>query len=84
MVPDVIEPSSLRFRCYEPVILGGFMVTTKPDGIGFFYDVVGGLRVTTICIVGGFEGYHHTRCSWHYLRCNSGDLASTSSQMCGS
>ena len=29
MVPDVIEPSSLRFRCYEPVILGGFMVTTK-------------------------------------------------------
>ena len=48
------------------------------------YDVVGGFRVTTICIVGGFEGYHHARCSWHYLRCNSGDLASTSSQMCGS
>ena len=35
MVPDVIEPSSLRFRCYAPVILGGFMVKTKPDGIGF-------------------------------------------------
>ena len=35
MVPGVIEPCSLRFRCYEPVILGGFMVTTKPDGIGF-------------------------------------------------
>ena len=48
------------------------------------YDVVGGFRVTTICIVGGFEGYHHARCSWHHLRCNSGGLASTSSQMCGS
>ena len=30
------------------------------------------------------EGYHHAWCYWHYLRCNSGDLASTSSQMCGS
>ena len=34
MVPGVIEPGSLRFRCYEPVILGGFMVTTLPDVIG--------------------------------------------------
>ena len=24
----------LRFRCYEPVIVGGFMVTTLPDVIG--------------------------------------------------
>ena len=35
-------------------------------------------------IVGGFRGYHHAWCCWHYLRCNSGDFASTSSQMCGS
>ena len=41
-----------RFRCCEPVMIGGF------------------------------RGYHHARCCWHYLRCNSGDLASTSSQMC--
>ena len=34
MVPDVIEPDRLRFRCYEPIILGGFMVTTLPDVIG--------------------------------------------------
>ena len=34
-------------------------------------------------IVGGFRGYHHALHYWHYLRCNSGDLASTSSQMCG-
>ena len=35
-------------------------------------------------IVGGFRRYHHAWCYWHYLRCNSGDLASTSSHMCGS
>ena len=35
-------------------------------------------------IVGGFRRYHHAWCYWHYLRCNSGDLASTSSQICGS
>ena len=35
-------------------------------------------------IVGGFRRYHHASCYWHYLRCNSGDLVSTSSQMCGS
>ena len=34
MVPDVMEPSYLRFRCYKPVIVGGFMVTTLPDVIG--------------------------------------------------
>ena len=35
-------------------------------------------------IVGGFRRYHYAWCYWHYLRCNSADLASTSSQMCGS
>ena len=35
-------------------------------------------------IVGGFRRYHHAWCYWHYFWCNSGDLASTSSQMCGS
>ena len=35
-------------------------------------------------IVGGFRRYHHAWCYWHFFRCNSGDLASTSSQMCGS
>ena len=53
MVPDVMEPSYLRFRCYEPVIVGGFMVTTLPDVIGIKKDV-GGFRDTTICVVGGF------------------------------
>ena len=48
-----MEPSYLRFRCYEPVIVGGFMVTTLPDVIDIKKDV-GGFRVTTICVVGGF------------------------------
>ena len=34
MVLDVIEPICLRLRCYEPAIVGGFMVTTLPDVIG--------------------------------------------------
>ena len=34
MIPVVMEPSCWRFRCYEPVIVGGFMVTTLPDVIG--------------------------------------------------
>ena len=55
-----------RFRCYKPMIIavGEFRVTTLPDVIGIIWDV------------GGFRGYHHARCYLHYLRCNSGDLAS--------
>ena len=34
--------------------------------------------------IGGFRGYHHAWCYWHYFSCNSGDLASTSSRICGS
>ena len=47
MIPDVMEPSCLRFRCYEPVIVVGFMVTILPDVIGIMLDV-GGFRVTTM------------------------------------
>ena len=54
MVPDVMETSCLRFRCYEPVIVGGFMVTTLPDVVGIKWDVPG-FRVTTIGVVGGFR-----------------------------
>ena len=54
MIPDVMEPCCLRFRCYEPVIVGGFIVTTLPDVIGIMYDV-GGFRVTTMCSVGSFR-----------------------------
>ena len=32
-------------------------------------------------IIGGFRRYHHAWCYWHYFSCNSGDLASTSSQI---
>ena len=36
-----------------------------------------------LLIIGGFRRYHHAWCYWHYFSCDSGDLASTSSQICG-
>ena len=46
--------------------------------------IVVGSDVIEPMIIGGFRRYHHAWCYWHYFRCNSGDLASTSSQICGS
>ena len=36
---DVVEPLCW-FRCYEPMIVGGFRGTTMPDVIGIVKDVV--------------------------------------------
>ena len=82
MVPVVMEPSCLRLRCYEPVIVGAFMVTTLPDVVGIKYDLVGLWLPPYVLLVG--LGLPPCQMLWHYLRCNSGDLASTSSQMCDS
>ena len=46
--------------------------------------IILGSGVVEPMIIGGFRKYHHAWCYWHYFRCNSGDLASTSSQICGS
>ena len=58
------------------------MVTTLPDVIGIKCGWwVYGLP-PFVMLVG--LGLPPCQMLWHYLRCNSGDLASTSSQMCGS
>ena len=80
MVLDVIEPY-LNFFWFM-MLLNLFDCIMVHDVVEPW--IVLGSDVIEPMIVDGFRGYHHAWCYWHYLRCNSGDLASTSSQMCGS
>ena len=75
LVLDVIEPCFVfGWDVIEPVIVGSDVIE----------PVIVGSDVIEPMIIGGFRKYHHTWCYWHYFRCNSGDLASTLSQICGS
>ena len=54
MIPDVMEPRCLRFRCYEPVIVGGFMVTPCQMLLALCKMLVG-LGLPSCVVVGGFR-----------------------------
>ena len=76
MVLGVIEPYFvLVLDVIEPNYYLWFLML-------YNYVFFGSDGIETL-IIGGFREYQHAWCYWHYFRCKSGDLASTSSQICG-
>ena len=72
--------------CYWTFFLFLVLDVIEPVTVGsdVIEPMIVGSDVIEPMITGGFRRYHHAWCYWHYFRCNSGDLASTSSQIGGS